>query len=473
MTLRVYASGGNIQYFYEISGTSQSTTWKLDTATEVDFSGTGSWAISAPLSRENLLITPTWTRTFGTDGDNTDRLYAVAVDSSDNIIAVGEGQGRLGGGTDDLAIVYKFSSTGTLLWTRKLNDENDDCYAKSVATIGTDIYVTHQNDSSETVISKLDADGNIKWQRVTDSGDDSTIARTQDGNLLVAVEGYNDDADEDAIKVFLLSPSGEVIYKRWILATTDSNTEFKNGRCLAVDADSFYVTAYFYANDYNSSMAVKLPLDGSGTGEHGSFRYTDVNSMAGSFQEDGLDSVNYDVDPVDIESENNYAGPLAEGEAVYINTTTTVTAGSTDFYVDTFYPNHTVEVVRDTDGGRIVFADGTTQNTSATDIPQRRYYGQRYTLGLKDRGHHILCTESNDSILVPYNSRVEFPIGTVITIVNIDSSSVYINTEGSSIDMIIAGQGYYSSILLEGYGIATLLKVGREQWVIAGNVIPD
>jgi hypothetical protein len=300
------------------------------------------------------------------------------------------------------------------------------------------------------------------------------VARTQDGNLLVAVEDYNDDADEDAIKVFLLSPSGEVIYKRWILATTDSNTRFKNGRCLAVDANSFYVTAYFYANDYNSSMAVKLPIDGSGTGEHGSFRYTDVNSLAGSFFDPGLNSVNYDVDPVDLESENNYAGPLAEGEEVYINTTTTVTAGSGDFYVNTFYPDHTVEVVRDTDGGRIVFADGTTQNTSATDIPQRRYTGQRYTLGLKDRGHHILCTESNDSIVIPYNARVEFPIGTVITIVNIDSSDVYINREGEGItDLMIVGQGYYSSVILTGYGVASLLKVGREQWIISGNVEPD
>lgn len=471
MTLRVYASGGSIQYFNEISGTSQSTTWKLDTATQVDFAGTGSWSIVAPLSRENLLITPTWTRTFGTNADSEDRLYAVAVDSSDNIIAVGQGSGVVDGGTDDLAMVYKFNSAGTLQWSRKLNETSYDCYAKSVTTIGTDIYVTHDsNDDGETVVTKLDASGTVKWQRITDSGDDSVIARTQDGNLLVAVEDYNDDADEDAIKVFLLSPSGEVIYKRWILATTDSNTRFKNGRCLTVDADSFYVTAYFDANDYNSSMAVKLPIDGSGTGEHGSFRYTDVNSMAGSFFDPGLNSVNYDVDPVDLESENNYAGPLTEGEEVYIITTATVTTGSTDFYVDTFYPDHTVEVVRDTDGGRIVFADGTTQNTSATDIPQRRYYGQRYTLGLKDRGHHILCTESNDSILVPYDSRVAFPIGTVITIVNIDSSSVYINKEGGSIDMIIAGAGSYSSAELTGYGIATLLKVGREEWVISGNV---
>jgi hypothetical protein len=38
---------------------------------------------------------------------------------------------------------------------------------------------------------------------------------------------------------------------------------------------------------------------------------------------------------------------------------------------------------------------------------------------------------------------------------------------------MIVGTGYYSSIELTQYGMATLLKVGREEWVIAGNVIPD
>jgi hypothetical protein len=294
---------------------------------------------------------------------------------------------------------------------------------------------------------------------------------------LVGVEGYDDDADQDALKVFLMTPSGEVIYKRWLLATTDDQTAFKNGRCLAVDSDSFYITAYFDANSYNSSIAARLPLDGSGTGEYGSFSYKDVNPMGGEqygpFSDPGLDTnTNYEINTINIE-EDSYAGALTEGEEVYVKSTATLTTGEGEFYVDTYTPDLTVEIVRDTDGGSIVFADGSKQSTSATDIPQRIYTGQKYTLGLKDRGHHILCTASNDSILVPYDARVEFPIGTVITIVNPNSSSVYIYKEGGSIDMMIAGDDFYNSIELTQYGMATLLKVGREQWVIAGNVQPD
>jgi hypothetical protein len=467
-------SNGAVQNFNGFSGTPQTTNWKLETNAQVDFADEeGAWSITYPLSRENLLITPTWTRIFGTDGDEEDRLYAVAVDSSDNIIAVGQGHGDVDGDDEDLAIVYKFSSTGTLLWTRKLNETDYDCYAKSVITIGTDIYVTHEsNDDGDTVITKLDASGNIKWQRITNSGDDSSIARTADGNLLVTCEAYHEDIDDDALKVFLLSPSGEVVYKRWLLATTDDDTRFKNGRCLAVDSTSFYITAYFDANSYNSSIAARLPIDGSGTGEYGSFRYVDVNPEVEEFE--GIDEdINYNINEVDLAGVSRFSGPLAQGEEVYVKSTTTFTTGTGQFFVNSFYPQLTVETVNDTDGGSIVFADGSKQSTSATDIPQRRYTGQRYTLGMEDRGHHILCTESNDSILVPYDARVAFPIGTVITIVNTDSSSVYIYKEGGSINMIIAGEGNHSGAELTGYGVATLLKVGREQWVIAGNVIPD
>jgi hypothetical protein len=475
LTVRVAVNTGAVASWYDLAGTSQSTTWKLETTTQVDFASTGSWTITYPLSRENLLITPTWSRTFGTDGDNTDRLYAVSVDSANNIIAVGQGYGQTGiDSADYLAMVYKFNSAGTLQWSRKLNETNDECYAKSVITIGTDIYVTHEsNDDGETVVTKLDASGTVKWQRITDSGDDSVIARTVDGNLLVTCEAYNDEIDDTALKVFMMTPSGEIVYKRWLLATTDNDTEFKNGRCLAVDANSFYITGYFNANDYDSSMAARLPIDGSGTGEHGSFRYMDVNPMTGSFMEDGLSGyTNYSINTVDLDDVNNYAGPLAEGETVNVNTGTTVTVGEGDFYIDSYYPDLTVETVRDTDGGNIVFADGSTQNTSATDWPQRRFTGQKYTLGLKDRGHHIYVTGTNDSIEIPYNARVEFPIGTVIHVVNGTSGSFGIFGEGSSISVQVAGTdaqvGSNGGAFIGQYAVATVLKVDRDSWVIYG-----
>jgi hypothetical protein len=455
------------------SGTSQTSTWKLETTTQVDFAGTGTWSITYPLSEESLLITPTWQRTFGTGGDTTDSISAVAVDTSDNIIAVGQGYGELAENDfEDLAVVYKFNSTGTLQWARQLNETDYDCYARSVTTIGTDIYVTHDSDDDgRLVITKLDTTGTVKWQRRTDSKDDSCIARTANGNLLVISEAYYDEVDDDAIKIFQLTTSGETVYKRWLSATSNDDTELRAGRCLSVDGHSFYIGAWFDTDEYDSALAVRLPIDGSGTGEYGSFSYVDVNAETNNFTGDSLSNNNYSINVVDLADEDNYAGVLAE--APTINTTATVTVGTGDFYVNAFYPDLTIETVRDTDGGSIVFADGSKQSTSATDIPQRRYYGQRYTLSLEDRGHHILCDTANDNIVIPYNARVPFPVGSVITIVNTSNSTIGISVEGSSTDIMLAGEGFYGFYLIQAYGVATLLKIGTDRWMISGNVNPD
>lgn len=459
-------------YIDSLSGTSQSTTWKIETTAQVDFAGTGSWSITYSRQNECLLVTPTWQRTFGTGTDSDDDIYTVTVDSENNIIAVGNGRGELAADDfNDLAVVYKFNSTGTLQWARQLNTENEYAYADCVVTIGTDIYVTHTDDGNNNAfVSKLNSTGTVKWQRQI-LGDDTTIARTTDGNLLVAVEEFNDDADDNAIKIFLLTPAGETVYKRWLFAITNDDTWFGSvGESLVTDTNSFYITGYNdWDGDADWAWAARLPIDGTGTGEYGQFRYTDVNS-----ETNNLNNENYSINIVDIDSVNNYAGPLANSSDPVIITTATVTVTENlnDYVVDGYYPPIVLETVRDTDGGNIVFPDGTKQNTSATDIPQRLFNGVEYTLGMEDRGHHILCNDDVERIRIPYNSRVEFPIGTVITIVNPRGDDVTVYTEGSSISVMIPGDdtyngGYFS---VSSYGMATLLKIGMDSWVLAGNV---
>jgi hypothetical protein len=308
--------------------------------------------------------------------------------------------------------------------------------------------------------------------------DDITIARTPDGNLLVATEDENNDVDDDVIKIFLLTSAGETVWKRWLSAITNDDTWLgSTGECLVTDSNSFYITGRFetdFGGDDDWAWAARLPLDGSGTGEYGQFRYTDVNSMTND-----LSNINYSIDVVDIDDVNNYAGILGDSSDPVVKTTTAVTVianNISDYEVDGYYPPMILETVRDTDGGNIVFPDGTRQNTSATDIPQRLFNGVDYTLGMEDRGHHILCTDDIQSIRIPYNARVEFPIGTVITIVNPRGDAVIINTEGGSIQVMIPGDDNYSnggSFYVSEYGMATLLKIGMDSWVLAGNVGVD
>jgi hypothetical protein len=477
LTLNLYVDQ-NEQFINNVSGTSQSLTWKIETTAQVDFTADGSWSVTYSRDNDCVLITPTWQRTFGTAKDKYDEIITLAIDSQDNIIAVGDGYGELAANNfDDLSVVYKFNSAGTLQWARQLNAGNDDHEGHSVVTIGTDIYVVDENDEGDSFVSKLDSTGTVKWQRRIE-GQDITIARTLDGNLLIAAEDGDAPITTDndtAIKIFLLTPAGETVWKRWLSPNIDYSAYIgSSGECLVTDANSFYITGRNSTDDDNWAWAARLPLDGTGTGEYGQFCYIDVNS-----ETNDLSNFNYSIDVVDIGSVNNYAGLLNDSSDPLIKTTPTVTVttnNTSDYDVFGYYPPMVVEIVRDTDGGNIVFADGTKQSTSATDVPQRLFNGVDYTLGMVDRGHHILCTDDIESIRIPYNARVEFPIGTVITIVNPRGDSVVINTEGGSIQVMIPGDDNYSNggtFLVSEYGMATLLKIGMDSWVLAGNVGPD
>ena len=464
----------NVDYYgsvtdFTISGTAQSTTWNITTTTNVDFSQSGSWQLTRPLSRECLLLTQNWQRTYGTNtGDYTDEINAVAVDSGNNIITVGMGYGIVTAqDRRDLAVVYKFNSSGTLQWARKLNFNTNSCSAKSVTTVGTDIYVTHNEDGNNTVITKLSADGTVQWQKTTDSnGDnDSVVVPAGDGNILVMTPAYQSDIDDDMMKIFKITPSGETVYKRWFSAVTDNDTRLNQGRSMAVRNGSMYIAGRYDTNNYNSTWAARLPADGTGTGDYGQFRYSGTNQESGSYSYWGLTNIEYSINEIT----NSYAGTLTVEP--YVNTTDMGLATEGDYGINSFYENYYVEPVRDIGGGRIIFPDGTTQDTSAIDVPQRIHRGERYTLSLRDRGHHIYCEEQNDNIIIPYYARVPFPVGSQIMFVNDSGNTVYVNTEGSNISVILSGDGgTYNYFSIQNGDVATLLNVGRDRWFFYGDV---
>jgi hypothetical protein len=464
----------SVQFPNNPTGTAQTSTWKLITTTAVDFAGTGTWQLTYPLSRENILLTANWQKTYGTNsGDYTDWTSAIAIDSGDNIIVVGEGFGIVTGqDTDTLATVYKFNSSGTLQWARKLNERNDDCYGKSVTTIGTDIYTTHHSSNDgETVITKLLANGTVQWQRrtATNNENHSVIMPAGDGDLLIMTPDDHNDIDDDGIKIIKMTANGQTVYKRWFSAVTNDDTRlWYNGRCMSVRNGSFYIAGHYDSNEYDSTWLAKLPIDGSGTGEYGQFRYEGVDSETGNYDDYPTPSAdNYYINEVDLSG--SFAGALAVEP--YINSADQNLDTEGDYIVDSFYENYYYQIVRDTGGGRIVFPDGSTQSTSATDVPQNIYRGERYTLGMKDRGHHILCVESGDDIVIPYYSRVPFPVGSKIMIVNAYPGTINIGIEGQSVLVLLSGSNNsYTNFYMNLGDVATLLNIGRDRWVFFGDV---
>lgn len=92
-----------------------------------------------------------------------------------------------------------------------------------------------------------------------------------------------------------------------------------------------------------------------------------------------------------------------------------------------------------------------------------------YTLVLADAGKTILHPASDNNartFTIPANSSVVYPIGTVITFVNLINTVTIAITSDT---MYLAGPGTTGSRTLAAYGVASAVKVASTTWIISGN----
>ena len=112
-------------------------------------------------------------------------------------------------------------------------------------------------------------------------------------------------------------------------------------------------------------------------------------------------------------------------------------------------------------------SDGTTAFAIGyRDIPQN-IQSSNYTLVLIDGGKHIYSTNSGaQSITIPTNASVAFPIGTAFTIVNNGTTSITIVT--TSLTVYQAGTTNTGNRTVATKGVATCLKVDTNTWFVSG-----
>ena len=144
----------------------------------------------------------------------------------------------------------------------------------------------------------------------------------------------------------------------------------------------------------------------------------------------------------------------------------------------------------------VKFADGTIQTTAITEqrlgvLPQKRVYNSgpfsnnndRY-LTLDDIGKHLFVTTSGTYIYITDSVSQEFPIGSVITIINKSGGTIYLQKDNDNEDGTIYGSAQNDSgtqwyINDSGSGnMVTLIKIEQSydggaysNWMIAGTDI--
>lgn len=97
-----------------------------------------------------------------------------------------------------------------------------------------------------------------------------------------------------------------------------------------------------------------------------------------------------------------------------------------------------------------------------------------YTLTLSDNNKIIIKTSAATTattITIPLNSSESFPVGALIAFYNFDSEDITITADSTATLKLIDGTPPTDGdVTLSEGGIATLLQVDIDDWVISGNV---
>lgn len=211
------------------------------------------------------------------DGSGNDEYRSVAVDSSDNIYAVGGSASGSSGDKDFL--VAKYNSSGTIQWKKILGGSSLE-YADGVALDSSaNIYMIGRTYSSagatgDFLLAKYDSSGTFQFDKVLggtgiDNGKGVTVDSS--GNVYVTGDSTSVGPSSYSSVVVKYNSSGVV---QWQNVFGGSGRGDSNA--IALDADG---NVYFCGYDKTvgagdeEGMLVKVRGDGSGTGTFGSFTY--------------------------------------------------------------------------------------------------------------------------------------------------------------------------------------------------------
>ncbi len=89
-----------------------------------------------------------------------------------------------------------------------------------------------------------------------------------------------------------------------------------------------------------------------------------------------------------------------------------------------------------------------------------------YQLVLADRGKSILMNGTSLTLTIPANSAVAFPVGTVIIVVNLNSTALSIGITTDT--LTLANSTTTGTRTLAQNGLATCVKIGSTSWLISG-----
>jgi len=230
------------------------------------------------IAKYNSSGTLQWDRTLG--GSVSDIGRGVAIDSSDNIIVFGQTESDGAGARDFL--IAKYNSSGTLQWDRTLGGSSSEFgFAVAIDSSDNIIVIGYTESegagSADFLIAKYNSSGTLQWDRTlggssADYG--SGVAIDSSDNIIVMGETFSDGAGDRDVLIAKYNSSGTLQWDR-----TLGGSSQERGRAVVIDSSDAIIVVGLTESDGSGGgdfLIARLPPDGSGTGTYGNFVYQEA-----------------------------------------------------------------------------------------------------------------------------------------------------------------------------------------------------
>ena len=238
----------------------------------------GAGGLDALVAKYNSSGTLLWSKTLG--GSTTDYFMEVATDSSDNIIACGATASSSAGASDIL--ITKYNSSGTLLWSKRLGGAGNDFGRRVVVDPSDNIVICGEIGSNtaggyDLLVAKYNSSGTLLWsKRLGGAGADygRGVSLDSSGNIIVCGHTGSDGAGGNDLLVAKYNSSGTLLWDKTLGGVSD-----EIGAGVSVDSsDNIIVCGYTDSDGAGGldALVAKLHPDGLGDGTYGSLVYQDA-----------------------------------------------------------------------------------------------------------------------------------------------------------------------------------------------------
>jgi uncharacterized delta-60 repeat protein len=206
-----------------------------------------------------------WQKTYG--GSDRDWAYSIQQTSDGGYIVAGETY-SFGAGDSDFWVL-KLDSSGNIQWQKTYGGTDYDS-ANSIQQTSDGGYIVAGGTDSfgagwgDFWVLKLDADGNIQWQKTyggTDGDRARSIQQTKDGGYIVAGHTYSFGAGYSDFWVLKLDANGNI---QWQKTYGGSNWDWANS--IQQTSDGGYIVAgrtWSFGAGWGDFWVLKLDADGN------------------------------------------------------------------------------------------------------------------------------------------------------------------------------------------------------------------